>query len=119
MMVRAEVIADVGLMDEDFFMYCEEIDWCWRMQDAGWKTLCVPTAHVIHHAGRSSAQVRIPAFVRLWKSRARLYARHHGPLTRWLAKLIVHTGMKARQRKGSPEMVDACQEVIQAWKETV
>jgi N-acetylglucosaminyl-diphospho-decaprenol L-rhamnosyltransferase len=119
MMVRTEVIADVGLMDEDFFMYCEEIDWCWRMQDTGWKTLCVPTALVIHHAGRSSEQVRIPAFVSLWKSRARLYARHHGPLTRWLAKLIVRAGMKARQCKGTPEMVDACQEIIQTWKETV
>jgi GT2 family glycosyltransferase len=119
MMVRAEVIADVGLMDEDFFMYCEEIDWCWRMQDAGWKTLCVPTAHVIHHAGRSSEQVRIPAFVNLWKSRARLYARHHGLLTRRLAKAIVLAGMRGRQRKASPEMSDACREVVQFWKETV
>ena len=36
MLVRAEAVADVGLMDEDFFMYCEEIDWCWRIRSAGW-----------------------------------------------------------------------------------
>jgi N-acetylglucosaminyl-diphospho-decaprenol L-rhamnosyltransferase len=119
MMVRAEAVADVGLMDEDFFMYCEEIDWCWRMRDAGWKRLCMPTAHVIHHAGRSSEQVRVPAFVNLWKSRARLYARHHRPLTRWLAKILVRAGMKGRQRKASPEMIKACQDVIQTWRETV
>jgi GT2 family glycosyltransferase len=119
MMVPAEAIADVGLMDEDFFMYCEEIDWCWRMRDAGWKRLCVPTAHVIHHAGRSSEQVRIPTFVNLWKSRAQLYARHHRPSTRRLARILVHAGMKGRQRKASPEMVKACQDIIQTWRETV
>ena len=57
MMVRAEAVADVGLLDEGFWMYCEEIDWCWRMRKQGWRACCVPAAHVIHHAGQSSKQV--------------------------------------------------------------
>ena len=116
MMVRAEAVAQVGLMDEGYRMYCEEIDWCWRMRQAGWRALCVPTACVIHHAGQSSAQVPIPSFVNLWTSRARLYARHHGPLTNRLARTCVTAGMRRRMRGASPGMVAACQQVLQAWE---
>jgi N-acetylglucosaminyl-diphospho-decaprenol L-rhamnosyltransferase len=119
MLVRAEAIDDVGLMDEDFFMYCEEIDWCWRMRETGWRALCAPAAHMIHHAGQSTEQVRTASFANLWKSRARLYARHHGPLKRWLAKMLVRAGMRRRQRKASPEMMEACQQIVQTWKETL
>jgi len=116
MMVRAEAVAQVGLMDEGYRMYCEEIDWCWRMRKAGWRALCVPTAQVIHHAGRSTAQVPIPSFVNLWTSRARLYTRHHGPLTRCLARALVRAGMRRRMRGASPEMTAACREVLRTWE---
>lgn len=115
MMVRREAIEQVGLLDEDFWMYCEEIDWCWRLRKAGWRAYCVPAARVIHHAGQSSGQIRIPSFVNLWTSRARLYARHHGPITRWLAQALVRAGMRRRMQKASPEMIVACQQVIRAW----
>jgi N-acetylglucosaminyl-diphospho-decaprenol L-rhamnosyltransferase len=117
MMVRAEAVAQVGLMDEGYRMYCEEIDWCWRMRRAGWRALCVPAARVIHHAGRSTGQVPIPSFVNLWTSRARLYARHHGPLTRRLAQAFVRAGVRRRMQGASPEMAAACQQVIRAWEE--
>jgi N-acetylglucosaminyl-diphospho-decaprenol L-rhamnosyltransferase len=117
MMVRTEAVAQVGLMDEGYRMYCEEIDWCWRMRQAGWRALCAPAARVIHHAGRSTAQVPIPSFIDLWASRARLYARHHGPLTRRLARAMVRAGMRRRARGASPEMCAACQQVLRAWEE--
>jgi N-acetylglucosaminyl-diphospho-decaprenol L-rhamnosyltransferase len=117
MMVRAEAVAQVGLMDEGYRMYCEEIDWCWRMRQAGWRALCVPAARVIHHAGRSTGQVPIPSFVNLWTSRARLYARHHGPLTRRLAQALVRAGVRRRMRGASPDMAAACRQVIRAWEE--
>jgi N-acetylglucosaminyl-diphospho-decaprenol L-rhamnosyltransferase len=116
MMVKAVVIADVGLMDEEFFMYCEEVDWCWRMRKAHWLIYCAPAARVIHHAGRSSGQVRTSSFVNLWTSRARLYARHHGPLTRRLARALVRVGMRRRMRGDAEEMAAACRQVIQAWE---
>lgn len=117
MMVRTEAIKDVGPMDKGLFMYCEEIDWCWRMRKAGWRALCAPSARVIHHAGRSSDQVRIPSFVNLWTSRAQLYARHHGPLTKRLARALVQVGMRRRMRGAPPDMVTACKEVMRAWDE--
>ena len=116
MMVRTEAITQVGLMDEEYHMYCEEIDWCWRMRRAGWHALCVPTAEVIHHAGQSTAQVRIPSFENLWVSRARLYTHHHGPIKRGLARMLVRAGIRRRMRGGSPEMVSACERILQAWE---
>jgi hypothetical protein len=117
MMVRSEAVTQVGLMDEGYHMYCEEIDWCWRMRRAGWGALCVPSARVIHHAGQSTAQVPISSFVNLWASRARLYARHHGSLTWKLAQALVRAGMRRWMRGAAQEMSSACQEVIQTWEQ--
>jgi hypothetical protein len=116
MMARAEAIHEVGLMDEGYRMYCEEIDWCWRMQKAGWDALCVPTAEVVHHAGQSTSQVPIRSFVNLWASRARLYARHHGALKRRLAQAMVRAGMRRRMEEATPGMTEACREVIRVWE---
>ncbi len=115
MMVRTEAIRQVGLLDEGYRMYCEEIDWCWRMRKAGWRALCVPTAQVVHHAGRSTRQVPIPSFVNLWTSRARLYRRHHGPVCRRLARALVRLGMRRRMRSASPEWQEAYRAVMGAW----
>lgn len=101
LMVRRQAIEQVGLLDEAFFMYGEEVDWCWRIKQAGWAIHCVPHAQIVHHEGRSTAQFREAMFVALWRSRRRLYARHHGPLTNWLAHRIVRAGIarQARQQK--------------------
>jgi N-acetylglucosaminyl-diphospho-decaprenol L-rhamnosyltransferase len=94
MMVRAKTIAEVGLLDEGFWMYCEEIDWCWRMRQAGWQAYCVPAAQVVHHAGRSTVQVRVASFAALWRSRLRLYDKHYPPSKRHLARWLVRLGMR-------------------------
>lgn len=115
MMVRVAAIRQVGLMDEGYGMYCEEIDWCWRMRQSRWRALCVPTARVIHHAGRSTVQVPIPSFVNLWTSRARLYRRIHGPVRRRLARALVSVGMRRRMRRAPPEWKAAYQQALAAW----
>jgi hypothetical protein len=56
MMVRAEAIRDVGLMDERFFMYFEDVDWCYRMKSHGWKVEYVPSAQMRHVHRRDSAK---------------------------------------------------------------
>ncbi|RME59568.1 MAG: glycosyltransferase family 2 protein, partial [Caldilineae bacterium] len=77
LMVRREAIHQVGLLDDGFFMYCEEMDWCLRMQEAGWRIYAAPAARVIHHEGQSSKQVRWRSFERLWRSRLRFFRKHH------------------------------------------
>ncbi|MEA3374772.1 MAG: glycosyltransferase family 2 protein [Chloroflexota bacterium] len=99
MMVRREAIDEVGLLDEGFWMYCEEIDWCWRMHRAGWTAYCAPAAEVIHHAGKSSEQVQVRSFVALWRSRIRLYEKHYPAWKRRLARLTVTLGMHRKIRQ--------------------
>ncbi len=76
LMARAESVRKTGLLDEGYFMYCEEMDWCLRMQAAGLPVCAVPTAQIIHHEGRSSGQVRWKSFERLWASRFRFFRQH-------------------------------------------
>jgi len=99
LMVRRQAIEQVGLLDEAFFMYGEEVDWCWRIKKGGWAIHCVPRAQVVHHEGRSTAQFREEMFVALWRSRQRLYTRHHGRLTNWLAGQIVRLGIARQMRR--------------------
>jgi hypothetical protein len=60
LMVRREVIAQVGTLDERFFFYSEDVDWCKRIHDAGWKLVYYPEASAIHfnHGSSSSAPIR-------------------------------------------------------------
>lgn len=53
MMIRNRAIEDVGKLDEDYFFFLEETDWCYRMQKAGWKVYHIPDARVIHLGGQS------------------------------------------------------------------
>lgn len=58
MLVRKEAIVQIGMMDESFFMYAEETDWCYRFKKAGWKLLFTPDAQIMHLGGQSSKSVR-------------------------------------------------------------
>lgn len=53
MVVRKSVVDEVGLMDKDFFLHQEEIDWCWRMQLAGYKLAAIPWSNAYHFGGGS------------------------------------------------------------------
>ena len=89
MLARAQAIAGVGLLDEGFEMYCEELDWAKRMHDAGWDVWCVPAAMVTHYGGASSGQASQRAEQLKWQSRQRYYAKHYSPLKHWLAQQLV------------------------------
>ncbi|WP_119073036.1 glycosyltransferase family 2 protein [Aggregatilinea lenta] len=99
MMLCREVIRQTGLFDERYFMYCEEIDWSWRIRRTGWEIYCVPTAHVTHLAGQSTAQVRPQSIVNLWRSRLMLFEAYYSPLWRALARRIVRAGIASKIRQ--------------------
>ncbi|MFZ1238534.1 MAG: glycosyltransferase family 2 protein [Anaerolineae bacterium] len=99
LMVAGQAIEAVGLLDERYFMYCEEIDWCWRLHDAGWPLWCVPAARVTHFEGQSTRQFRGEMIVALWRSRLRLYAIRYSPLRRRVARAIVRVGMTLESRR--------------------
>ncbi|NOU66257.1 glycosyltransferase [Paenibacillus sp. LMG 31461] len=54
MLVRRETIEHVGMLDEEFFMYGEDIDWCYRIKEAGWVNYYYPRTQIVHHKGASS-----------------------------------------------------------------
>lgn len=54
MMVRRETIDQIGLLDEEFFMYGEDIDWCYRIKEVGWKIYYFPQVSIVHYKGASS-----------------------------------------------------------------
>jgi len=65
MLVRRDAIAAVGAMDEDYFMYGEETDWCWRFKRCGWQVLFTPSAEIVHLGGQSSKVVRDRMLIQL------------------------------------------------------
>ena len=80
LLVRREAIQQVGMLDEGFFMYSEELDWCCRIKHAGWKIVYLPTAQVIHHVGKSSEQVVAQRHIYFQTSKVRYFRKHHGAL---------------------------------------
>ncbi len=103
MMIRREVIETTGLFDEEFALYCEEIDWAWRIRKAGWRALCVPAALVTHLEGRSSAQARPDSVLKLWRSRARLFRKHYPTWRERAARSLAVHGLQRRLRHQEPD----------------
>lgn len=81
LMVRREVYAGIGGLDEGFVMYSEEMDWCKRAKNAGWRVVYLGSAQIIHHGGKSSEQVVARRQIHFQESKLRYFRKHHG----WLA----------------------------------
>ena len=107
MLVRREVIEQVGAFDEGYWLYCEEMDWARRIRAAGWEIRVEPRARVIHYEGQSSRQFRGRSFVALWESRLRYFRRYHGPLFNLALRALVRLGLwklsRAARRLPPPE----------------
>ncbi len=91
LLVRREACEQAGRLDEGFFMYSEEMDWCRRIKDAGWEVVYLPTATVVHHEGKSSEQVVAERHIRFQTSKVRYFRKHHGSIhgeiVRWFLLL--------------------------------
>jgi N-acetylglucosaminyl-diphospho-decaprenol L-rhamnosyltransferase len=101
MLVRRNVIDEVGDFDTGYFIYSEEIDWCRRIAGAGWTTLCAPGARVTHHGGQSTSQVRDRMRRQLHQSRARYLRRYHSARFIWLLQVLMAAGIWMK-RAGVP-----------------
>lgn len=78
LMVRHEVIDRVGPMDEAYFMYSEELDWCRRIKDASWRIVFLPTAEIIHYVGKSSEQAIVRRHIDFNRAKLRYFRKYHG-----------------------------------------
>jgi N-acetylglucosaminyl-diphospho-decaprenol L-rhamnosyltransferase len=89
LMVRRDIIDQIGGMDEAYFMYSEELDWCRRIKDAGWRIVYLPTARVIHHEGKSSEQAVTARHVNFQRAKLRYFRKFHGALAATVLRLFL------------------------------
>jgi hypothetical protein len=79
MLVRREAIEQVGLLDEQFFIYCEEVDWQRRMKNKGWKVFFFPESRIIHYWGASTKQRNRKRFNAIqWQSVYKYFKKYYG-----------------------------------------
>jgi N-acetylglucosaminyl-diphospho-decaprenol L-rhamnosyltransferase len=103
MMIRSRVFEDIGLFDEQYFLYCEETDFCLQARHAGWPCWYVPASRVVHLGGQSTGlnDTSTP-MPRYWfESRRHYFAKNHGRAYLMLANLAWLTGFslwRIRQR---------------------
>jgi hypothetical protein len=89
MQLRREAIAQVGLLDERFFMYAEDIDWAFRIKAQGWKVMYHPQVQILHVKRAASRQSRRAQF-EFTRAMLLFYRKHYEAQTpRWLHSLIM------------------------------
>jgi N-acetylglucosaminyl-diphospho-decaprenol L-rhamnosyltransferase len=123
-LIRREVITSVGVMDDGFFMYFEDVDYCRRARAAGWRIAYVPLARVVHlRGGRSPDEFdahqrqRRPAYY--YRARARYLAKYYGRTGPWLGNAcwLLGRGVSlARESVAEKPPHTAAFEAIDIWK---
>lgn len=96
MLVRREAIEQVGVMDEAFFMYAEETDWCYRFKKAGYRSLFFPGAQIIHLGGQSSTKVKVRMLIELRLSVLRFCRGHYSSFVFVVCALLIQLFFLAR-----------------------
>jgi hypothetical protein len=97
MMVRREMIADIGPLDEEYFLHSEDLDWCMRAWRGGRKILFVPNAQVVHHKGVSSRSRRLIVEYHKHKRMIRFYRNLLGNTHSRLLLALVAAGVQQLQ----------------------
>ena len=96
LMIRRETLAKVGGFDEGFYMYCEDVDLCYRAQKAGWRVVYFPDSVIYHIIGRSSDQVPTRATFYFHTSMYRFYKKHYARSTSVFIRPLIIPGLMAR-----------------------
>jgi GT2 family glycosyltransferase len=96
LLVRREAADAVGLFDEDFFMFSEETDWCFRFRAAGWKVLFYPGAEFVHVGGASTRREWGAMFREQVRGHLRFLAKHRGLRQAERARRVMLTALRLR-----------------------
>jgi len=97
MLCRSEAVREVGLLDEGYWLYMEDLDWCHRFWDAGWKVFYEPAGAALHVKGGSSAGRRAPRQeIAFHRGMGRFYRRFDAPEHNPLVNAAVYAGIGAK-----------------------
>jgi GT2 family glycosyltransferase len=88
MMVREEAMGEVGIFDEDYFIFLEETDWCFRMHKNGWKVYHVPDARVIHLSGHSKRKSPWESQIEYYKSLYMFFGKNRGGIPYIILRIL-------------------------------
>jgi GT2 family glycosyltransferase len=112
-MVRKQAVDEVGGMDEQFFFYAEDIDWCKRFRDAGWKLMFVPEAVATHFGGASTSNAPLRFSIEIHRANLKYWQKHQGIVgqSTYFLLATIHHGLRLIVRAlkavlglgGSPE----------------
>jgi GT2 family glycosyltransferase len=89
LLFRKAALDEVGLLDESFFVYTEEVDLNYRLKKAGWKNVFVPASEVVHYGGQSTRQNKTEMFLALYKTKIQFFRKHYGAMKTNLYKFIL------------------------------
>ncbi|MEO6061528.1 MAG: glycosyltransferase family 2 protein [Thermoflexales bacterium] len=95
MLVRGEAVAKAGLMDERFFMYGEDLDWCLRVKQLGYRVVYHPTV-IVHHVKRAASRKSAKAQYAFQRAMWLFYQKHYAAHTHWSLDKLVRLGLMAR-----------------------
>jgi len=93
LLIRRKVIDDIGLLDERYFMYGEDLDWCLRAKNAGWKVVYCPDAEIIHLKGQCGKRNTMKAGFEFYRSMYLFHKKHFADKCNCFVNLIVYAGI--------------------------
>jgi N-acetylglucosaminyl-diphospho-decaprenol L-rhamnosyltransferase len=86
MMAPRTAVAAIGGLDEAYFMYSEELDWCRRFKDADWRVVYLPAAQIVHYVGKSSEQAVVARHINFQRAKLRYFRKYHSRLAAGLLR---------------------------------
>jgi len=93
MMVRREVIEQVGVLDENFIMYGDDLDWCYRIKQSGWRICYVPDVQIVHLGGQSSRSLPWKCIILFYRAMAIFYRKHYAKNHNFVMNYVVYAGI--------------------------
>lgn len=97
MLVRTGVVREVGLLDETFFMYGEDLDWAYRIKQYGWRVMYVPSVTVYHHKRASSSQRPVQTIRWFYDAMRIFHRKHFAATTPALLNAAIETGITLKE----------------------
>ena len=116
LLIRREALGDVGLLDEQFFLYAEELDWCFRARKAGWRICALPQVEMLHYQGQSSAQMSDFSLAHLVETRLRYYRKNHGVTTAMVTSAVYVAGCIKQLRRDRRKATVKLRATMRWWR---
>jgi len=92
LLLRNDAVKEVGFLDEGLYMYSEEVDWCYRARQKGWKVFFVPEARVVHYGGQATRHESVKMFALLCRSRYFFFKKHYGLINGYVLRALLLLG---------------------------